>query len=87
MPHNHHFLAAAANFIGAGERTLEAARHMQAHQDQKLLRTPGYATLQHYWVMPYFVMVRFGQWDVLLAEPKPPEDLIYDATAIWHYAR
>jgi tetratricopeptide (TPR) repeat protein len=31
-------------------------------------------------------MVRFGQWDKLLAEPQPAEDLIYP-TGIWHYAR
>ncbi len=86
MPHNHHFLAAAASFIGASGKALNAARHMQAHQDQQLMRKPGYATLQHYWVMPYFAMVRFGRWDELLAEPKPADDLVY-ATGIWHYAR
>jgi tetratricopeptide (TPR) repeat protein len=86
MPHNHHFLAAAASFIGRSEKALDAAKHMQAHQDQALMREPGYATLQHYWALPYFTMVRFGQWDRLLAEPKPAEDLIYP-TGIWHYAR
>jgi tetratricopeptide (TPR) repeat protein len=86
MPHNHHFLAAAASFIGRSEKALDAAKHMQEHQDQELMREPGYATLQHYWALPYFTMVRFGQWDRLLAEPKPAEDLIYP-TGIWQYAR
>jgi tetratricopeptide (TPR) repeat protein len=58
---------------------------MQAHQDQELMRSPGYATLQVYFVTPYFVMARFGQWDELLAEPRPAEDLIF-ANGIWHYA-
>jgi tetratricopeptide (TPR) repeat protein len=31
-------------------------------------------------------MVRFGHWNELLAEPAPPEDLLYP-TGIWHYAR
>lgn len=86
MPHNQHFLAAAASFIGESEKALDAARHMRAHQDPKLMREAGYETLQHYWALPYFVMVRFGRWDALLAEPKPPEDLIYP-TGIWHFAR
>jgi tetratricopeptide (TPR) repeat protein len=86
MPHNHHFLAAAASFIGESEKALDAARHMRAHQDPKLMRETGYETLQHYWALPYFVMVRFGRWDALLAEPKPAEDLIYP-TGIWHFAR
>jgi tetratricopeptide (TPR) repeat protein len=86
MPHNHHFLAAAASFVGQSGKALDAARHMQAHQDRELMREPGYATLQHYWALPYFAMVRFGQWDKLLREPKPAEDLIYP-TGIWHYAR
>jgi tetratricopeptide (TPR) repeat protein len=86
VPHNHHFLAAAASFIGDSGKALSASRHMQAHQDQKLMRQPGYATLQHYWAMPYFVLARFGHWDEIMAEPKPASDLIYP-TGIWHYAR
>jgi tetratricopeptide (TPR) repeat protein len=86
IPHNQHFLAAAASFIGDSGKALTASRHMQAHQDQKLMRQPGYATLQHYWAMPYFVLARFGHWDEIMAEPKPASDLIYP-TGIWHYAR
>jgi tetratricopeptide (TPR) repeat protein len=86
MPHNHHFLAAAAGFIGRGAQALRAARHMQSQQDPELMREPGYGTLQHYWAMPYFVLARFGRWDELLAEPRPAEDLLYP-TGIWHYAR
>jgi tetratricopeptide (TPR) repeat protein len=85
MPHNHHFLAAAASFIGEGGKALSAARHIQAHQDQALMREPGYTTLQHYWAMPYYVLVRFGRWDEILAEPKPAPDLIYPS-GIWYYA-
>jgi len=31
-------------------------------------------------------MVRFGEWEAVLAEPKPPEKWHY-MTGIWHYAR
>jgi tetratricopeptide (TPR) repeat protein len=86
MPHNHHFLAAAAGFIGRGDQVLAAARHMQSNQDEQLMRKPEFATLQQYWVMPYFVMARFGRWDEILAEPAPADDLLYP-TGIWHYAR
>ena len=86
MPHNHHFLAAAASFIGDSGKALRAARHMQAHQDQQLMRKPGYTTLQHYWTMPYFALVRFGRWEDLLAQPEPDDDLLYP-TGIWNYAR
>ena len=85
VPHNHHFLAASASFIGDRNKALAAAMHMRIHQDQKLMRQPGYATLQHYWSMPYFVWVRFGSWDEILAEPAPADDLIYP-TGIWSYA-
>jgi len=86
VPHNHHFLAAAASFIGDKEKAFAASLHVRDRQDTKLMRQPGYATLQHYWSMPYFAWVRFGQWDALLPEPAPAEDLIYP-NGIWNYAR
>ena len=36
--------------------------------------------------MPLHVMIRFGQWKEILAEPKPQESLPM-STASWHYAR
>ncbi len=86
VPHNHHFLAAAAGFAGESGKAIAAARHIRAHQDLERMREPGYTTLQQYWVMPYFALVRFGHWKEILAEPKPAPDLIYP-TGIWHYAR
>jgi tetratricopeptide (TPR) repeat protein len=35
---------------------------------------------------PYHVMVRFGLWEEILAEPEPAGDL-FAARAIWRYAR
>ncbi|WP_157174415.1 hypothetical protein [Thiocystis violascens] len=51
MPGHIYFLA-AASFIGDGDKALPAALHIRHHQDPKLMRQPGYATLQHYWSMP-----------------------------------
>jgi tetratricopeptide (TPR) repeat protein len=86
IPHNHHFLSAAASFVGDGPKAIEAARHIRAHQDPKLMRQPGYeGTLQHFWSMPYYAGVRFGHWDEILAEPAPPADLLYP-TGVWDWA-
>jgi predicted Zn-dependent protease len=35
---------------------------------------------------PMFVMVRFGMWDAMLAEPKPDVESRF-MTGIWHYGR
>lgn len=86
VPHNHHFLAAAASFIGMSARAIEAARHIAAHQDQQLMRQPGYEGLQHYWSMPLYAYVRFGRWSDIRNTPAPADDLPY-ARGVWHYAR
>ena len=86
MPHNHHFLWAAATLEGRSSLALDSADHMAAHTDMDTMRTKGLETLQHYWVTPYFAQVRFGRWQKILDAPEPPEDLLY-ARGVWHYAR
>jgi tetratricopeptide (TPR) repeat protein len=51
-----------------------------------LMRQPGFASLQHYWMSPWFDRVRFGRWDEITAAPNPAPDLPY-VSAIWHYAQ
>jgi tetratricopeptide (TPR) repeat protein len=51
-----------------------------------LMRQPGFAGLQHYWMTPWFDNVRFGRWDEIRAAPNPAPDLPY-VTAIWSYAQ
>jgi tetratricopeptide (TPR) repeat protein len=36
--------------------------------------------------LPLITMARFGQWDAVLAEPRPADELQY-VSGIWHYAR
>ena len=86
VPHNYHFLGAAATFAGRGKVALEAARHIAAHADPAMMREKGFGTLQHYWATPLYTLVRFGRWDEILAEPQPPGDLLYP-TGVWRYAR
>jgi tetratricopeptide (TPR) repeat protein len=86
MPHNHHFLLASAAIAGESELAIQAAHHTAAMADQKMMREPGYGTLQHYYSIPLYTLAKFGKWDEILAEPAPAEDLKYP-TGVWHYAR
>jgi tetratricopeptide (TPR) repeat protein len=86
VPHNHHFLSAAATFGGNSEKALAAAHHMAMNQDRKLMREPGYGTLQHYMTIPLYAMIKFGKWEDILKEAAPDSDLLYP-TGVWHFAR
>ncbi len=85
-PHNYHFLAATAAFEGRGARSIEAAYKTASLIDKKYYHEPGYETVQHYLTIPNHILIKFAQWEKILALPKPTEDLIYP-TVIWHYAR
>jgi tetratricopeptide (TPR) repeat protein len=47
---------------------------------------PALPFLEDWWPTPIFTLARFGRWDAVLAEPRPPDALRY-ATVVWHYAR
>jgi tetratricopeptide (TPR) repeat protein len=84
-PHNVHFQAWAAFMQGRGEEALALARKVaknvpsDRHGNQ-------WGLYQTFLSMPLFAMVRFGQWQAVLAEPRPPAHLNY-WTGIWHYAQ
>jgi tetratricopeptide (TPR) repeat protein len=83
-PHNHHFLWFAALLTGQSKIALEAA-NQTAKVDPKLLGEGELAgALQHYSVIPLFTLVRFGQWDKILATPTLNHPY---PKGIWHYAR
>jgi tetratricopeptide (TPR) repeat protein len=86
MPHNHHFLWFAATMEGNRKLATEAAKNLAAMVDPQMMREPGMGTLQHFSIVPLFTMIRFGQWDEILATPQPETDLKYP-TGVWHYAR
>ncbi len=86
-PHNWHFLAACAALEGSGDRALEASRYMADYVvDKELMYDPEMGTLQHYYSIPWYIMVKFAKWEEILSEPKPDESLAYPM-AIWSYAR
>ena len=87
VPHNHHFLWFAASMEGASAIAKEAALQTAERTNlQDLMRQPGFAGLQHYWMTPWFDRVRFGRWNEIAGQPNPAPDLPY-VTAIWHYAQ
>lgn len=83
--HNYHFLAYAAMFDGRRDLALEAAREMVDEIPLEVVRAlPDF--LDGFQAVPYHVMVRFGMWDEMLAEPQPPLDLPV-MQAMWRYGR
>jgi tetratricopeptide (TPR) repeat protein len=87
VPHNPHFLWFAASMEGASETARAAALKTAERVNlPDLMRQPGFASLQHYWMTPWFYDVRFGRWDEIASKPNPAPDLPY-VTAIWHYAQ
>ena len=87
VPHNHHFLWFAASMEGNSEIARSAAEQTSTRTDlPDLMRQPGFAGLQNYWMTPWFYRVRFGKWDEISGKPNPAPDLPY-VTAIWNYAQ
>ena len=83
--HNYHFLAYAAMFDGRRDLALEAAHDMVREIPLEIVRAfPDF--LDGFPAVPYHVMVRFGMWDEMLAEPQPPLDLPV-MQAMWRYGR
>lgn len=85
-PHNYHFLAACATICGESQLALEGALATANHAHLKLLRDPAWATLQHYYAIPWYVEVKLGLWQNIINRHAPEKDLKYPLT-IWHYAQ
>lgn len=84
-PHNYHFYWACAQMSGRGTLALEVARKLVAKTAVDKMGELDWVTLQHYYVSPWYTMVRFAQWKELAMEPQPADSLPY-VLATWHYA-
>jgi tetratricopeptide (TPR) repeat protein len=82
--HNLHFLWASAMIEGRSDAAITAARRIVAQIP--LDQLPTFPFLEDFLVTPYYTEARFGKWDAILGEPKPPGGQRF-VTAIWHYAR
>ncbi len=69
--HNVHFLAYAAMMEGRRDKALEAARRLEAEVPPEFLEQHA-AIADGLMATPLHVMIRFGMWDAILAEPEPP---------------
>jgi tetratricopeptide (TPR) repeat protein len=83
--HNYHFLVYGAMFDGRSDLALEAARNLVRQIPPEML-TAQRDFLDAFVPTPLHVLVRFGRWEEILAEPEPAADLPV-TRSIWHYAR
>jgi tetratricopeptide (TPR) repeat protein len=82
--HNLHFVVYAAMFSGQSQIALEAANELAAQLTPELLsiESPPMADwLEAFVPLRVHVLVRFGRWDDLIAEPLPADVSLYCTTA------
>lgn len=87
-PHNIHFLWWSQLFEGRSQDALRSAQQAAAYANDnacgpsKAVEAPR---LRH---LPWLTLVRFGQWDEVLAVAQPPatNDFLVDR-AFWHFTR
>jgi len=86
-PHNTHFFVTSASLEGRRADALKAAENVRTKMPAEMLREPGMGPMvQHMHLTPLFAKVRFAQWEDVLAEPAPADNLPY-MRAMWHAAR
>ena len=80
-PHNRHFLWYTSGMEGRSELSIRAAREidrMNEHQDL--------AEGKRFSPLVILTLARFGKWDDVLSQAKPPADQLF-SSAMFHYAR
>jgi tetratricopeptide (TPR) repeat protein len=89
--HNLHFVVYSAMFEGNSRTALEAADELSGQLTADLLsiESPPMADwLEAFVPLRVHVLIRFGRWDELIAEPLPDDVALYSATtATIHYGR
>jgi hypothetical protein len=74
-------------FQGRPEEALQAARKIVDKVPPELSGDKNvWALYETFLSQPMFVMVRFGMWEAMLAEPSPDLESRF-MTGIWHYGR
>jgi tetratricopeptide (TPR) repeat protein len=84
-PHNLHFMVWSALFQGRNESALSAARTV-ASKIPESMGGNAFGSFETWMSQPMYVMVRFGQWNDMLEEPRPAEGAHFMG-GVWHYAR
>jgi tetratricopeptide (TPR) repeat protein len=83
-PHNLHFIWMGATASGQKSLAIEAARKLANQVPRDALAAAP--ILQGFLVVPYWAMVRFEQWDAILADRGPDHQTLF-TRGVWHYAR
>jgi tetratricopeptide (TPR) repeat protein len=83
-PHNIHFLAACAFLEGNSKKAVAAAWQVSQKADKKFILEN--VSVQHFYIIPYYVLIHLGKWQEILKLKAPDERMKYPV-AIWHYAR
>ena len=83
-PHNLHFIWMGATAGGNKSLAIESARKLAAAVPPDGLQAAP--ILQGFLVVPYFALVRFGEWDQILEDRGPAHETPF-TKAVWKYAR
>ncbi len=83
-PHNLHFIWMGATAGGNKSLAIESARKLAAAVPPDGLQAAP--ILQGFLVVPYFALVRFGEWDQILEDKGPAHETPF-TKAVWKYAR
>ncbi|MCC7125238.1 MAG: hypothetical protein IT178_10350 [Acidobacteria bacterium] len=83
-PHNLHFIWMGATATGQRDLAMSSARKVAASVPAAAL--PDVPILQGFLVVPYWAMVRFSEWDAILADPGPSHKTAF-TRGVWHFAR
>ena len=85
--HNYHFKIYGAMFLGHPEPALQAAQELIETLPEATLR-PMADWFEAFVPMKQHVLIRFGRWQDILAQPLPEDKDLYSVTtAMMHYAR
>ena len=85
MAHNVHFYAYTAMMQGRSSEAIRAASQMVGDIPPDFLKRYG-PEADGLMIFTSEVLMRFGRWDEVLAEPEPSANLPL-ARALWHYTR
>jgi hypothetical protein len=83
-PHNLHFIWMGATSSGQKQLALASARKLADQVPREALAAAP--ILQGFLAVPYWAMVRFEQWDAILADQGPDHKTLF-TRGVWHYAR
>ncbi|MDQ2919461.1 MAG: hypothetical protein M3R10_06250 [Verrucomicrobiota bacterium] len=84
--HDHHMLAYAALMTGQSKLAMAKIRELESELPPAFVKVAALKA-EAFFALPMEAMVRFGQWDNVLAEPEKYEDYMPFSRAFHHAAR